>query len=108
MLEKETISRVGYFIVIGLLATCVMFLGYKIGSHEGNMKAIGIEKKYAETENKDLKESLKAYAGYVEYYRQMFSRGFMVDKEGTIFLKKGTIVIPPAPEVKEGNASKAI
>jgi len=107
MLEKTTIARIGYFIVIGLLATCIMFLGYKVGSHEGDMKALGIEKEYTRTENEDLKETLKSYVGYVEYYRQMFSRGLITREDGMIFVEKNTLIIPPEPEVKEGNVSKA-
>lgn len=101
MLDEPRISRIGYFITIGLLAVCVMFLGYKVGSHEGDMKAIGIEKNYAEAERDSSAEALKICIEHVEYYEVMFSRALQTIEDGMVFLEKDTLIIPPQPPQAE-------
>lgn len=101
MFEKETIARVSYLTVIGFLIACIVVAAYLVADYRGEIRTANVIVDYTESKNESLKDSLEACMGYIEYYRQMFARGFMAPKDGMVFLEEGTLIIPPeSPQVE--------
>jgi len=102
MLEDNSFSRLGYFIVIGLLVISAVYMSYKIGAHEGDMRALRIDRSFILGERDALKEREKQYIEAFQYYQTLLSSGFTLSQDGTLTLKKGTFIIPPA---QQGNGT---
>jgi len=98
MLENSKFSRIGYFIVIGLLVCAVTYMSYRIGGHEWEMKSIRIQRNWTEGENKSLKDLNKNYVEGLQYYQAMLKNARQMTEDVTVMLKKGTIVIPPVEQ----------
>lgn len=98
MLDNQIPSRLGYFIVIGILVTSVIFLGYKIGVSESDVKVANVVRKWTESENETLKGVNKKYLEALQYYQGFLSKAYTLTQDATLMLKKGTLIIPPATE----------
>ena len=103
MLNHNNIpSHLASYIIIGMLVAAIMFLCLKIGHYEGDIRTLNIQRNWTEGENKSLKDLNKKYIEAVQYYQGVFSKAYTLTKDLTLALKKGTLVIPPVEQPKEG------
>lgn len=98
MLDNQIPSRLGYFIVIGVLVGAVIFLGYKLGVSEGDIRTANIVRKWTAGENETLKELNKKYIEALQYYQGLLSKAYTLTKDMTLMLKKDTLIIPPVEQ----------
>lgn len=96
MIESErSFKRIGYFIVIGFCCVIISCLVYMVGVQQGDIKAVKIEQSYEKAKYKELEETAQSWWNQVNYYKRMLQNSVMILREGQIYLKKGTIIIPP-------------
>ena len=105
MLEDKAPSRLGFYIVIGLLMTILCFFVYQTAEYKEAHKGRGVEISFMKNQMEDQKEVEKALRGTIQqwyskamYYEQILNSGVVILKEGTILVKKGTLIIPPREE----------
>jgi len=102
MLNHNSPSRLGYFIVIALLGIAIAYFCIRVGIYEGDIRAVNIEKNWAEGENKTLKEREKQYIEALTYYQNLVRNARQLQQDSTVNLPKGTIIIPPVEQPGEG------
>jgi len=111
MLENKAPSKIGFYIVIGLLVSVLCFFIYETADYKQAYKWRGVEinmmeakVEEAEQVTKEIREIAKRYYVALVQLQQMFNRGIVMPKDGMISVKKGTIIIPPIekPEGEQG------
>jgi len=95
MLEHNSPFHLAPYIIIGLLLASIMYMGYRIGGHEWEMRSSRIQRNWTAGENKTLKELNKNYVEALQYYQALLSKAYTLTKDVTLMLKEGTLVIPP-------------
>lgn len=66
------------------------------------MQAARMDMKRIKGDNEEYEEMHKKYIEALQYYQSVFSKAYTLTKDLTLALKKGTLVIPPVEQPKEG------
>ena len=108
MLEDKAPSRLGSYIIFGVLMVILCFFIYQTAEYKQAYKGRGVELSFMKAQMEDLKDSVtktsqvaQQWYSKARYYEQMLNSGVVILKEGQIFVKKGTIIIPPREKPKE-------
>lgn len=108
MLENKAPSRLGSYIIFGVLMTILCFFIYPTAEYKQAYKWRGVEISFMKNQMEDQKDVEKSLKGAIQqwyskamYYEQMLNSGVVILKEGQIFVKKGTLIIPPRQEPKK-------
>lgn len=102
MLENKVWSKIPFYIVIGFLVVGMLYLTYNYASYREAYKGRGVEISFMKAQMAGLQQNLnqlnevaRQYYTMAMQYRQTLERGIVIPEDTTVFLKKGTLIIPP-------------
>lgn len=107
MLENKPPSRLGSYIIIGVLMVILCFFIYETADYKQAYKWRGVEINFQNEKIENLKKAAKEINDIAKHYymtavqyQKIFDRSITIPKDSVISVKKGTIVIPPMPQEK--------
>lgn len=98
MLENKAPSRLGSYIIIGVLLAILGYFIYETADYKAAHKWRGVEINMLEEKVEESKKVAMQYYMAALRYKQLFDTAIVMPKDGVISVKKGTIIIPPIPQ----------